>query len=204
MLEKRPRILSTHLVVVLVTDLLTSPPEVVITTEFHDVRHQIVTFDNDIFNHLKTVSFPILSKACDITHHIDHWVADFNARNRDIADILKETRQDDISNVLEQVLLELNRAVASTAQVSEQLLHGVPKSLVLGILVKLVPKELDLIKNPLRVAPITVAQQEVSAVTEPVPLPAAVFGHHIALLRQAFPAQVSNLLSFFSLGMWYT
>jgi hypothetical protein len=42
----------TNLVVSLVTDVLPTPAEIVITTKFHDIRHQIVTLDDEILHNL--------------------------------------------------------------------------------------------------------------------------------------------------------
>lgn len=42
----------TNLVVSLVTDILATPAEIVITTKFHDIRHEIVTLNDEILHNL--------------------------------------------------------------------------------------------------------------------------------------------------------
>lgn len=42
----------TNLVVSLVTDILATPADIVITTKFHDIRHEIVTLNDEILHNL--------------------------------------------------------------------------------------------------------------------------------------------------------
>lgn len=52
-------LLNTDLVVPLVADMLAAPAEVVIAAELHDIRHQIVTLDDDVLDHLGLLVLPL-------------------------------------------------------------------------------------------------------------------------------------------------
>ena len=164
---------STDLVVSLVGNLLTSPSAVVVATEFHHIRHQIVTFDNDVLNHLKTSVLEYSIRKMEGTHHIDHWVNYFKARNWNIPNILKNSRQDDIPKILKKMLFE-SRLTIGAAEIGKQLLHGIRKRFVVWVLVELVAKEFDLIENTVRVVLVTIAQERSTTVMQPFPFIGAI------------------------------
>lgn len=95
------------LVVSLVTDILATPADIVITTKFHDIRHEIVTLNDEILH-----------------NHVGHRIGHLDARHRDIANVLKDRRQNNVSDIFEQVLLESDIATSVSTQVIEELLQS--------------------------------------------------------------------------------
>ena len=156
----------------LVGDLLAAPAEVVVATKLHHVGQQVVALDDKVLD-----------------HHIDHGVRHLNTRDRDVADVLEDTGDDDVAEILEQVLLEDNLAVSVAAEILEQLLDRVGKSLVLRVLVELVGQELDLVKDLVGVGAVALADEVTALVVELVPLAVGLILHDEALLTQTFAGE---------------
>lgn len=93
------------LVVALVGDLLPAPAEVVVATKLHHVGQEVVALNNEVLDD-------------DVYHGVGH----LNSGNRDVADVLEDARNDDVTQILEQVLLENDLAISITAKILEQLL----------------------------------------------------------------------------------
>lgn len=80
------------------------------------------------------------------------------------------------------MLLEGHVAAVVATKVIEELLHRIPKCLVLRVLVELIAKELKLIKNTIGMIPVALTQEVTAMVSELVPLAIAIIIHNIALL----------------------
>lgn len=83
-----------ELIVALAADLLAAPAEVVVATEFQDIGHEVVALDDQVLN-----------------DNIDHGVGNLNTRDGNVAHVLKDTRQDHVANVLQEMLLESHLAL---------------------------------------------------------------------------------------------
>lgn len=161
------------LVVMLVADLLATPAEVVVTAKLESIGHQIVALNAQVLD-----------------NNIDHRVRNLDARNGDVADILEESRQDDVGQVLDKMFLELGLAILVVAELLEQALGGETELLVLRILIKLLAEELDLVKNAVGVIAIAVTEQEAALVIELIPLLGAGRLKNVALGGEAFPVRL--------------
>lgn len=139
--------------VVLVGNLLAAPSEVLVTGDLKDVGHEVVTLENQVLN-----------------DGIKLRVGVLNAGDGNVGNVLHDGRDDDISQVLDQMRLEDGLSVIIVAKVSEQLLAGLTEGLVLRIAVKLLGKELDLVDDTVGVTAVLVAEQESAVVVELVPL----------------------------------
>lgn len=154
--------------VVLVGNLLAAPSEVLVTGDLKDVGHEVVTLKNQILN-----------------DGIKLRVGVLNAGDGNVGNVLHDGRNDDISQVLDQMRLEDGLAVVIIAKVGEQLLAGLTKGLVLRIAVKLLGKELDLVDDTVGVTAVLVAEQESAVVVELVPLLGGLVLEDEPLLKEA-------------------
>jgi hypothetical protein len=157
-----------HLVLVLAGDLAAAEAIVVIVAELENVREQVVTLDDQVLN-----------------NGVDHWVGDFNTRDWHISSVLEDAWDDHVDEILDQVRLECGLSIVISAEIVEQLLHGVGQSLVLWILVKLIAHELELVHNTVGVVSVSIAEEEVSLIVEGVPLVGGLVLEDIALLLEA-------------------
>lgn len=133
-----------------------------------NIGHQVITLNDQILN-----------------DGVNHGIAVFDARNRHIANILKDGRDDDLAQVLDEVWLKGWLAILVIAQVIEELLQRQGKLLVLRVLVELLAQEAKLIHDAVRVIAVTVAQQKVATLVELVPLVHGTVLHDVALLLEA-------------------
>ena len=156
------------LVLVAVLDLLATPAPVVVAAELEDVGSKVVTLNDKVLH-----------------DGIHHGVRVLNTRDGNVADVLEEGREDDISQVLDQVRLELGLAVGVVSEVVEELVHRLGESLVLRVVVKLLGEELNLVSDLVGVVPVAVAEQELALVVELVPLGVGVILDDVTLLLQA-------------------
>ena len=98
---------SNHdLVITLVFDLFAAKTEVVVTAHFEDVREQVVALNDKVLD-----------------HSIDHRVGCLNTRNGDVASVLKDGRDDDLCQVLDEMRLEGGLAVLILTKVIEKAIH---------------------------------------------------------------------------------
>lgn len=145
---------SKHdLIFVLAGNLLASPAPVIVTAKFEDIGGKVVTLENEVFD-----------------NDIDHGVLELDTWDRDVANVLEESREDDVGQVLDQMGLELSVTVLVIAKVEEQLVDGLAECLVLRILIELVDIELGLVQNAVGVVPVPLAKEEVALVVDGVPL----------------------------------
>ena len=77
------------------------------------------------------------------------------------------------------------------AKVLEELLKGLGKGLVLGILIKLLSDEFEFIHNPVGVEAVTVTHQVAAMIEQLVPLLVGLFLQNISLFAQTFPTPTS-------------
>jgi hypothetical protein len=156
------------LILVAVLDLLAAPAPVVVAAELENVRGKVVTLNDEVLN--------------DDIHHV---VGELDTGDGNVADVLKEGREDDISQVLDQVRLEGRLAVLIVAKVVEELVHRLGEGFVLRVLVELLANELELVDDSVGVIPVAVTEQELAVVVKLVPLGVGVILEDVALLLQA-------------------
>lgn len=156
------------LVLVLVRDLLAAPAPVVVAGKLENVGGEVVALND---------------KVLDDSIHLR--IAVLDARDRDVPDVLEETGEDDLGNILKEAGLESSVAAVVLAKIVEQLVEGVGESRVLGISVELVAQELELLKDTVRVRLVTVTEEEVALIIYLVPLIRRSILQDVALLLEA-------------------
>jgi hypothetical protein len=127
------------------------------------------------------------------THHVGHRIGHLNARHRDVANVLEDRRQNDISDILKQMPLESNIAIGVTAKVIEKFLQSSAECPILRVLIELIADESKLIKDPIGMILVAVTQQVTTVVVQSVPFLLAVILHDVALFLQGFPARVRTM-----------
>jgi len=173
-----------HLVLVLARDLLSSPSPVVVGTEFKHIWREIVTFNNQVLN-----------------NNIEFGIAVFNPRNWDVVNIDQESRDDDLSKILDEMRFECWLAILIVAEIEEEPLHGLTKGLVLWISIELVTQKLELVKDAVSVAAIFLTKEIVAMVVERIPLFGRSILHDESLLLKALANVSIDLLEPF-LEFW--
>jgi len=156
------------LVLVLASDGLAAPAPVVVAAELHDVGSKVVTLEDEVLD--------------DSVHH---GVGVLDARNRDVADGLEETGEDNLGQILDEMRLELSLAVLILTEVEEELLDSITEGDVLSVLVELIDVELELIGNSVGVVAVAVTEEELALVVELVPLLGGRVLEDVALLLEA-------------------
>lgn len=77
-------------------------------------------------------------------------------------------------------------SVLVVSKITEELVHRIGKSLVMGVRVELITQELGLISNAVGVAAVTMTEEEVASVIEVIPLLIGTISRNVALLLKAF------------------
>ena len=155
-------------VVVLALDRLASHAPIVVTANFHSIGKEVVTLDDEILD-----------------DDIDHGVRSLNARDGDVAGILEDVGDNDLSQILDKMGLECRRAVLILAQVEEQLLGSTSESLVLRVLVELVGEELGLVEDAIGMISVPLAEEESTLVVDLVPFVVGLILQNVTLLLKA-------------------
>lgn len=176
--------MDNKLVLIGALDILAAVTEVIVAGNIHNIGQDVISLDNEVTDDNISVS------ACEL-----------NIRDRDIANPLNNLGDDDIAKVSEQVWLERRLSILVGAQVLEQLVHGLPESLVERVIVEFVTKEFDLIENTVGVVLVAITQEEVALIVQLVPLFGGLILKNVALLLQAL-ANVSVKMSEETLEFW--
>ena len=156
---------------------LPAPTDVIVAAEFEHVRHQVVTLNDQVLNHGIHLGIAVL----------DAW-------QRNVSDILEQVREDDVGEVLDKVRLEGGVALLVGAEVVEQLLHRRGEAFVLLVLVELLGQKLDLVKDPMGMVAIALAEQKLALVVKTVELVVDLIPEDVALLAEALAHITVDLL----------
>lgn len=100
-------------------DLLAAPTPEVVGAEFHHIRHQVVAFDDKVFDDLYTVRRWYLYHPTCMTYHVDSGIRHFNSGNRNVTGRLEDLGDYDVEDILHEMRLEDRLAVLILAQVLE-------------------------------------------------------------------------------------
>ncbi len=161
----------------LVADLLAAPTEIVVATKLEHVGHQVIGFNDEILD-----------------HGVDLRIRHLDPGDWHISDVLEDSREDNLAEILDKMLLEHRLAILVIAKVKEQLLNGQAERLVLRILVKLVTQELDLIDDAVRMITVTLTKQIPAMIIEFIPLILSSILHDEALFLEALAYVCINAL----------
>jgi len=156
-----------ELLVLAAVDSLASHAEVGVSTKLNTVWKHVARLNDEVFNdsiHL-------------MVRKLDSW-------EWDIADVVEDLRKDDLSNIVEQVLLECWLTVIVGAQGLEELLNGSTKLLRLWVLSKLLRKESDLVNDVISVFSVSVPEEEAALIDETVVFVGRVWLKDVSLLFQ--------------------
>lgn len=169
---------SDHdLVLILVADLATTKAEIVVITEFKDIGEKIVALNHQILN-----------------DGVDHRIGDFNARNGNVTGVLKDARNDDICEILDEMGLESCLAVLIVSQVEEQLLDSLAERFVLWVSIELIAKEFEFVQDAIGVVAITITEEELSLIVKSIPLFRGRVLENVTLLLEATTCELVNRL----------
>jgi len=138
-----------------------------VSTEIHTVWKHVPGLNDDVLNdgiHL-------------MVRELDSW--EWN-----VADVLKDLRKDDLSNILEQMFLEGWLSLIVGAQGLEEPLNGSAELLRFWVLGKLLREESGLVDNMISVLSVSVPEEETSLVDKTVVLVGGVWLKNISLLLQ--------------------
>lgn len=155
------------LVLVLAGDGLAAPAPVVVAAKLQDVGSEVVTLENEVLD-----------------NGIHHGIRVLDTRNRNVTNGLEDTGENDISQVLDKMRLELSLSVLVLTKVEEELLNSIAEGNVLLVLVELVNVEFELIGNSVGVVAVAVAEEELALVVELVPLLSGLVLKNVALLLE--------------------
>ena len=159
---------SNHnLVLVLVADLSATQAEVVVVAELENVGEEVVALKDKVLN-----------------DGVDHRVRNLDTGNRDVASVLKDARDDDIGEILDEMRLEGDLAVCIVAEIEEEFLDSVAESLVLWVRIELLAQEVKLVQNAVGVISVAVAEEELSLIVQAVPLLGGGVLEDVALLLE--------------------
>jgi hypothetical protein len=157
-----------NLLTLLRSGSLTAKSEVGVVFNLKHVRHQVIRLNNQVLN-----------------DSIKLLVGVLNARNRNIANTLKDIGKDHVGDILDQVLLEGRLSILIISEVLEQTIHGISQTLVVGISSELLAHKLKFVDQAVSVVPVAVAEQEVAVVVETVVLVGRSRLHDVTLLLEA-------------------
>jgi len=156
-----------ELLILAAVDSLASHAEVCIRTKLNAVWKHVTRLNDEVFNdsiHL-------------MVRELDSW-------EWDVTDVVEDLRKDDLSNIVEQVLLECWLTFIVGTQGLEELLNGSTELLRLWVLSKLLREESDLVNDVISVFSVSVPEEEAALVDETIVLVGGVWLKDVSLLSQ--------------------
>lgn len=157
-------------VLVAVFDLLAAPAPVVVSAKFEDVWCEIVALDDEVLHDYINLWVRVLDTRDSVSPLVFKCFKLRKYHLRNVADVHKELGNDNFGEILDEMRLESGLAVLVVTQVDEQLLHSITKRLVLGISIKLVAEELELIEDTVGVPAILIPEEIVALIVKRVPI----------------------------------
>jgi hypothetical protein len=147
---------------------LAAPLEVVVAAKLQHVRSKIVSLNDKVLD-----------------DSIEGWVRVFDTRDWNITNVLEDSRENDVGNICEKMLLEGRLTTLVISKIEEELLETVAELLAEGVSSELVAEELDLIDKTVGVGSISLTEKEVSSVIESVTLIVGGVLENVSLLLEA-------------------